>query len=190
MRRRTTTFAEPGSSTAPRAACGQDLSLRSALSYFGTMADYRRSTEYRKVPVLLDRMADDEPAAGTGFLSELSGAQRRVFLQHMCVQILWECQWGLSGASNASKLMELVGGNMISYQNISTIGWTVNNMLNLFLAPITAALSDTFGRIPFMAQGRLAIMGLFIGHRYCTNVRVRARPSAATHRARSSVRQQ
>ena len=115
------------------------------------MADYRRSTEYRspwadavlegvpsgkeyrKVSVLLDRMADDKPAAGTGFLSELSGAQRRVFLQHMCVQILWECQWGLSGASNASKLMELVGGNMISYQNISTIGWTVNNLLNLFL---------------------------------------------------------
>ena len=44
-------------------------------------------------------------------------------------------------------------------------------MLNLFLAPITGALSDAYGRIPFMAQGRLAIMALFIGHRYCTNVR-------------------
>ena len=74
---------------------------------------------------------------------------------------------------NSSKLMELVlvSGDFLRYQNISTLGWSVNNMLNLFLAPITGALSDAFGRIPFMAQGRVAIMGLFIGHRYCTNVR-------------------
>ena len=179
------------------------------------MNDYRRSVEYRKDPLLLDyrlqrsaatkiqervrgnqaRRAYQQLQSATGSewlrMAELSAPQKRVFMQHLALQILWECQWGLSGASNASKLMELVGGNMISYQNISTIGWTVNNLLNLFLAPITAALSDTFGRIPFMAQGRLAIMGLFIGHRYCTNVRVRAcRPaSSATRRARSSVRQ-
>ena len=68
-------------------------------------------------------------------------------------------QWGLSGASNQSKLMGLVNGDMVRYQGLSTTGWTVCNLLNLFLAPVTAALSDTFGRIPFMAQGRLAIMG-------------------------------
>ena len=68
-------------------------------------------------------------------------------------------QWGLSGAANQSKLMRLVNGDMVRYQGLSTTGWTVCNLLNLFLAPVTAALSDTFGRIPFMAQGRLAIMG-------------------------------
>jgi hypothetical protein len=132
------------------------------------MGDYRRSTEYRKA---VDRVHVGDKARGGGWLSELSAPQRRVFLQHLSVQILWECQWGLSGASNSSKLMELVSGDFLRYQNISTLGWSVNNMLNLFLAPITGALSDAFGRIPFMAQGRVAIMGLFIGHRYCTNVR-------------------
>ena len=50
------------------------------------MGDYRQSTEYRKDAEALLAPAG-RPAPGGGWLSELSAPQRRVFLQHLAVQV-------------------------------------------------------------------------------------------------------
>eukprot|EP01044_Picomonas_judraskeda_P006884 COSAG03_NODE_711_length_6158_cov_95.789734_7_plen_185_part_00 len=52
----------------------------------GRMGDYRQSTEYRKDAEALLAPAG-RPAQGGGWLSELSAPQRRVFLQHLAVQV-------------------------------------------------------------------------------------------------------
>lgn len=95
--------------------------------------------------------------------SSLTAHERRVVWTHRAAWFLWEGQFGIHRAASTAKWLALTGGDaglMAQYMGTS---WSINSCCNLFLNPISGAVSDSYKRGPVIAFTRLGLCAYFLG---------------------------
>jgi|EP01046_Picozoa_sp_COSAG06_P010386 MFS family permease len=69
----------------------------------------------------------------------------------------WAMQFGLTGTARTGKLLDLCKHDMATLNFCNTVLWTTGNLTIALVSPLIGALSDRFGRLPILFQGRLGL---------------------------------
>jgi hypothetical protein len=100
----------------------------------------------------------------------LTAPERRLYMIHRIVSVMTELTFGLNSACMNLKLINMSGGNMAKIATAHAWHWCCNAGLKIFTTPLFAALSDSFGRIPFWAIGRFSYFTYFLGLHLCRSL--------------------
>eukprot|EP01047_Picozoa_sp_COSAG01_P053535 COSAG01_NODE_5750_length_4058_cov_1.778030_1_plen_365_part_00 len=100
----------------------------------------------------------------------LTASERRLYMIHRIVSVMTELTFGLNSACMNLKLINMSGGNMAKIATAHAWHWCCNAGLKIFTTPLFAALSDSFGRIPFWAIGRFSYFTYFLGLHLCRSL--------------------
>ena len=88
---------------------------------------------------------------------ELSRAESRLAFAHLLLKALWAMQFGLTGTARTGKLLDLCQHDMATLNFCNTVLWTFGNLTIAMVSPLIGALSDRYGRLPLLFQGRFGL---------------------------------
>lgn len=66
-------------------------------------------------------------------------------------------QFGLTGTARTGKLLDLCRHDMATLNFCNTVLWTTGNLSIALVSPFIGAMSDRFGRLPILFQGRMGL---------------------------------
>ena len=84
-----------------------------------------------------------------------SRQDRRLAFAHRLLRVGWAMMFGLTGTARVGKLLELCNHDMNTLNFCNTTLWTAGNVSIALVSPLIGAMSDAFGRVPILLQGRL-----------------------------------
>ena len=95
--------------------------------------------------------------------SLLTAHEHRVVWTHRLAWFLWEGQFGIHRAASTAKYLALTGGDAGLMARYMGTAWSINSCCNLFLNPISGAISDSYKRGPVVAFTRIGLCAYFLG---------------------------
>jgi Na+/melibiose symporter-like transporter len=95
--------------------------------------------------------------------TSLTAHEKRVVMTHRLGWFLWEGQFGVHRAASTAKWLVLTGGDAGLMAQFMGTAWSINSLLNLFINPVSGAVSDSYKRGPVIAFARLGLCAYFVG---------------------------
>eukprot|EP01043_Picozoa_sp_COSAG02_P050595 COSAG02_NODE_5217_length_4532_cov_3.124521_1_plen_454_part_00 len=92
----------------------------------------------------------------------LTAHEKRVVWTHRLAWFLWEGQFGIAKGVQIAKWLTLCRGDAALMAQWQGVASSINACCNLFLNPVTGAISDSFARGPVIAFSKLGLASYFL----------------------------
>ena len=100
-------------------------------------------------------------------LPDLTPFEHNVVKKSAFLGVVSNVTWALMDSALNAKLLAIANNDPIAIAKANSIHWSVNAALQLFISPLGAAASDTWGRKWFIAVNRLSTITYFAGCFLC-----------------------